>query len=686
MRPPRHLSRLLALALALLGGACATPEAGPARRPEPPPTATTPSPEAARELQRLQADVPGLPPDRAADAFENLARSHPAAPEAAEALLEAARWRQKARQPARAVEDLGELLSRYPLSPLAPQARFQYGLADLEAGRTEEALQTLRPLFAELPPERRADGASRVAASAEIGKSWAAAVEWHARAANELRGPDRDRELARAVDLLDTHLSFEEVERLEGQLRDTPLAPALAMKLVRIHLHLGEQAQAQAVAKRLVDRYPSDPFAAQARGLLDQFERRGKADARLVGVAVPLSGRFKAWGDAILQGLSLALPEGSGFRFLAKDTRGETEGAAQALQDLAAEGAVAVIGGVTNAEAQRAALTAQSLSLPLLSLSKVEGVTEAGPYVFRVMLTASAQAAALADYAVGKRGMKRFAVLYPDMPYGTELMGAFWREVESRGGEFTGAGMYEPDRTTFGPLVKDLVGKAALDERADYGQAVRDIVKSVKDPYRRAKAIEKARKELAPIVDFDAVFVPDFAKNVTLLAPALAVEDVVTTCDANELERIRKVSTWDVRPVQLLGTNGWDDPSLFEKAGRYVECAVFVDGFFPASDRPETRRFVEAFQEKFGRVPSILEASAYDAARMVAEVVGKGHAEGRDAVRAALSGLHGFSGATGDIAFDPHGEPVRALFFLTVDKTGIRELRPEERVGSAGNP
>ena len=689
MNGSRHPSRLLSLALALSAAACATTEGGgAARRPEAPPaTATAPSPEAGRELQRLKADVPGLPPDRAADAFENLARRHPASAEAAEALLEAARWREKARQPARAVEDLGELLSRYPLSPLAPQARFQYGLADLEAGRTDEALQTLRPLFADLPSGRKAEGASRIAASAEVGKSWVAAVEWHGRAAEGLSGPERDRELARAVELLDTHLSFSEVERLAGELpRESPLAPALGMKLVRIHLHLGEQAQAEALAQRLVQRYPGDPYAAQARALLDQFERRGKADSHLVGVAVPLSGKFKAWGEAILQSLQLALPEGSGFRVVAKDTRGETDGAAQALQDLAAEGAVAVIGGATNAEAQRAALTAQSLSLPLLSLSKVESVTEAGPYVFRVMLTASAQAAALAEYAVGKRGMKRFAVLYPDMPYGTELMGAFWREVEARGGEFTGAGMYEPDRTTFGPLVKDIVGKAVLDERADFGEAVREIYRNVKDPYRRAKAIEKARKDLAPIVDFDAVFIPDFAKNVTLLAPALAVEDVVTNCDPVELERIRKVSPWDVRPVQLLGTNGWDDPALFEKAGRYVECAVFVDGFFPASERPETKRFALAFQEKFGRVPSILEASAYDAARMVAEVVGKQHAEGRDAVRAALAGLRGFQGATGDISFDLHGEPVRTLFFLTVDKTGIRELRSEETLGRAGSP
>jgi branched-chain amino acid transport system substrate-binding protein len=397
-------------------------------------------------------------------------------------------------------------------------------------------------------------------------------------------------------------------------------------------------------------------------------------------VAVPLSGRFKGWGEAILQGVNLGLPEGGGFRVVAKDTRGEPEGAAEALEQLASEGAVAVIGGVANAEALRSATTAQQLGLPLLSLSKVEGVTDGRPFVLRLMLTASAQATALADWAVAKRGMKQFAVLWPDVPYGNELMSAFWDEVEARGGEFRGAGAYEADRTNFGPLVRDIVGKARLEERSDWVEAQREIYKEVKDPFRRAKALEKARKDLPPLVDFDALFIPDFARGVSLLAPALAVEDVVTTCDPRELERIRKASGREVRPVQLLGGNGWDDPALVEKAARYVECAVFVDGFFAGSERPETRRFVQAFQEKFGRTPTILEASAYDAARMVAQAVDRDKAQGREAVRTALAGMRSFPGATGEISFDPRGEPVRTLFFLTIDKGGMRELRPEEMI------
>jgi ABC-type branched-subunit amino acid transport system substrate-binding protein len=398
----------------------------------------------------------------------------------------------------------------------------------------------------------------------------------------------------------------------------------------------------------------------------------------LVGVAVPLSGKYAKFGEVILEGVALAL-DGSGLRVLPKDTRGEPDGAAQALAELRAEGAIAALGGVTTAEAPRAAQAAQELGLPFVSLSKAEHVTDAGSFVFRHMLTAEAQARGLAELAMARRGAKRLALLWPTNAYGQELASAFWDEVEARGGEVSGAEPYDPERTNFAPLVRSMTGKLLLDERPDYVSAAKEIGEKEKDPFRRRKALERLRASLPPVTDFDAVLVADFAKNVALVAPALAVEDVFTaTCDPRELERARKITgREDLRPVQLLGVNGWDDPSLVEKAGRYVQCAVFVDGFFPGSDRPQTKAFVEAFQARHGRPPLILEASAHDAALAIRTAVQAG-AVSRDGLRASLSALQGVPGATGTFSFDERREVSKPLFFLTVDGTAIRELRPAE--------
>jgi ABC-type branched-subunit amino acid transport system substrate-binding protein len=640
-----RLSLPAALAV-LLATACATTS-----RPSPPPppgglapapVATAPSAAAASELSRLRAAPAATPPARSAEAFEKLARTWPTSAEAPEALDEAARAWMRARQPTRAAAAWAELLSRYPLWPRADEARIRYGLAEVEAGRTGQGMPTLLSTWEQTPAGARGNLALRIADAAEASATWPLSVRWRTEALPYLSPVERQRETARVLEIVATRLSPQEVEALAAELpRDGAVGAALA---------------ARAAA-------------------------RTQVVAGVIGVAVPLSGKFKAWGEAILEGVALAIPEGGPVRVIAKDSRGEPDGAAEAVAQLAAEGAMAIVGGVTNAEAQRAAAAAQQEGVPLLSLSKVDGVTEGRPYVFRLMLTARAQGQALADLAVQRRGLKQAVVLYPEIPYGTELKAVFGAEVEARGGAVVRAVGYEGDRANFAPMVKELVGRAQVEKRADWKEIQKSILKEIQDPYRRAKALEKARKELPPIVEFDVIFVPDFARTVTLLAPALAAEDVVTACDPAEVARIQKVSAWVVRPVLLLGGNGWDDPAIVEKAGRYVECAVFVDGFFPGSERPATKRFVEAFQKLHARAPSILEASAHDAAAMVAAALAQG-APGRKELRDAIAAQKPFPGATGEVVFDAKGEPVRDLFFLTVDKGAIREMRPEELSGA----
>jgi ABC-type branched-subunit amino acid transport system substrate-binding protein len=477
------------------------------------------------------------------------------------------------------------------------------------------------------------------------------------------------------------------VAKLREELpQDAALQEPLTMKLARIHLHLNDYPRAEEAAREVFLRWPQGRYADDAKAIVARISRLTFVRPNVVGVAVPLSGTYKRWGEAILQGVNLAL-EGSGLKVAVRDTKGEPDVAAQAVEALVLEeGAVAVVGGVTNADGERSAATAEELHVPFLSLSKQEGITAAGPFVFQNMLTASEQAAALADFAMKKRGMKRFAIMYPSVTYGVELANAFWDEVERRGGEVRAAETYAADRTTFTPLVKSMVGKLYLEERKDYEAVAKEIAQKEKDPFRRRKALEKARERLAPVTDFDAVFIPDFAKNVKLIAPALAVEDVVTqTCDPALVARVKSVTgRTDLTPVQLLGANGWGgDPSLFDQspggAGRHVRCAVYVDGFHAGSARPETRRFVDAFAAKYGgQVPTILEASAHDAARMIRDVVERQRAQTRVAVRDGLAAVRGLAGATGDLTMGPDRTPERELFFLTVDENGLREMKPEE--------
>ncbi|HSM94378.1 MAG TPA: penicillin-binding protein activator, partial [Anaeromyxobacteraceae bacterium] len=603
------------------------------------------------------------------------------------------RWR-AAGNAERAAAALQRIVAEHPLYAGAEDARLDLALANVAAGRAADGLATLASMWPRLRADQRAPVALAAADAAASLRDWPAELKWLVEAAAASDGAARAAALARAAEAVDGRLAFLDVARLREELpADSPILPAVMMKLARIQLHLRDFASAEAAAREVFLRWPESPFAADARAIVDRVGRLTFSRPDVIGVAVPLSGNYKRWGEAILQAIGLALGEGSNLRVVARDTRGEPDGAADAIEALALqEGAIVVVGGVTNAEAERSAATAEELQIPFLSLSKQEGITDAGPYVFQNMLTASAQARALVRFAMEKRGMRTFALLYPSIPYGVELANAFWDEVDARGGEIRAAETYASDRTTFTPLVKSMVGKLYLEERRDFQSAAYEAAKGERDAFHRRKAVEKERSRLAPVTDFDAVFIPDQAKAVKLIAPALAVEDVVTqTCEKDEVAKIAKATGRpDLKPVQLLGANAWGvDESLFDQSpggvGRHVRCAIYVDGFFAGSARPETKRFVDAFHRRFGAsaAPTILEASAYDAARMARAAIDQAKTKSRQAVRDGLADVRGFKGATGDITFNAKRMPEKELFFLTVDANGLREMTPAELGASA---
>src|SRR5207237_1813702 len=239
-------------------------------------------------------------------------------------------------------------------------------------------------------------------------------------------------------------------------------------------------------------------------------------------------------------------------------------------------------------------------------------------------------------------------------------MTPYYCDAVDAGGAEVHAFDHEPLRTTiFEPFVQHMVGRAPDDlaERQQFSEESEKIAKEITDPYRRRKALAALKNQQAPIVDFDALFIPDSARTVRLVAPAVAAEDVITAgCDTKELEIVKKTTKNEqLRTVQLLGTSLWDSPDLVdERSGvaRYVQCSIFVDVFFANSDRPATRKFVDDFASAYHRAPSFLEAHAFDAASLVKRALDERHPQTREDLRDALSNMRKpFEGATGDTVF-----------------------------------
>jgi ABC-type branched-subunit amino acid transport system substrate-binding protein len=332
----------------------------------------------------------------------------------------------------------------------------------------------------------------------------------------------------------------------------------------------------------------------------------------LIGCLLPLSGDYASYGQRSLNGIRLALGEAAGS-LVVRDTRGEAQLARAALDELIANpDVIAVIGPLRSQVAEAIAPRAERAGLPLIVLSQREGLT--GTYVIQPTMTERRQAAALAEYAVGVLRLNRFAILHPNDPYGIALSGSFRDEVQRRQAQVIGA--------------------------LGYGAETREF---------SLEALSVQR--WADDQGLQAVFIPDSAARAVALGA--------------ELRRQRP-------GLLLLGSNGWYEPAELGRSAGAIDGAVFVNGFFSASGRPATRRFVDAYQAAYQVAPDILEAQAFDAATLVSRVLAAG-ALTRAELPEALQGLGPIEGAAGSIRLGPDGIE-RDLFLLRVSGGAVHEI------------
>ena len=149
-----------------------------------------------------------------------------------------------------------------------------------------------------------------------------------------------------------------------------------------------------------------------------------------------------------------------------------------------------------------------------------------------------------------------------------------------------------------------------------------------------------------PAPDFEALFIPDSYDRVAMIVPQLAY--------------------YDLTGIRLLGTSGWDSPELLKTDPKHLEGAVFVDGFFADSFRPEANDFIENFYMAYDREPDTMEALVYDAADMAVRVLVENRGGTRDAFRKGLLQLNRYPGVTGRTSFPPTRDAEKDLFILMV--------------------
>ena len=547
----------------------------------------------------------------------------------------------------------------------AASARYLLGLCELRLGNTNRARDLLQPFLprgtATPPPASSSD---------DMGLELRGALA-------EASGPS---DPVRALELWDSYFpGAREPERAWARRRATELAGNLPAEAAwRVWTASTPKGLARAVLGAKAGAYLREKNDAAGASFVEQetsaarhesgFETTGvpvgPGDPSRIGLALPLSGKFQVVGEAALRAAMLATgvpasaapPNGTPPQLVVRDTATDPERAARGVAELTrGEAVIAIVGAASNKAGPGAIAQATEDGVAVLSLE--DAAPGALTTAFQMVHAPEMRATALARAAV-QLGARRFAILGPDNAAGKRLREAFRKAVTEKGATVVVESSYVPGATSFSPSI---------------------------GPLKK--------------VTFDAVFVPDTAERLALVAPALAVADLWpqpwakvqaaagSRAGGGSKRGKRAVAApapdspdapaaSKARPILLLSTASDLSPKLVDNSGRYVQGSLLCPGFFANDAEPRARAFVEAYRAAYGRDPHAAEAYAYDAVATVQGVVGRGARTRGDLVRVlGTPGTAHLPGLTGNVTFGPDHGRVDSPFVYLVEGQDIRQVK-----------
>ncbi|MGE0084783.1 MAG: penicillin-binding protein activator [Desulfococcaceae bacterium] len=513
------------------------------------------------------------------------------------------------------------LMDRYPNSPRYSDAMIQILTIRQAEGAYHEIIRAGDAFLKQARSEQAAAQISLIMGDAHMAlNSPANAAYYYARAAESPRFADKY-----AIPKLKTavrKLKSGDIISLLSRVKEPAARGYLMFQLGLAEVEEERFEDAMLTLSQFVTLSPNHEYAEQARQLMTEIGDRYPSGRQStdygqhkIGCLLPLTGSYRIYGNKALNSIKLAMsqsPSGNSFSMIEKDTESDPAKAVTGVEELAREGVSVIIGPIITAES--AAPAAQRYGIPMITLTQKSDITQIGDFVFRNFITPQMQVRALVSHATEKRGVRSFAVLYPDEKYGHTFMDLFQREVAAQGGSISISQPYATNINDFrGPV-----------------------------------------SSLARNRDFEALFIPDAPRKAGMIIPQLAY--------------------YGVKKVLLLGTNLWHSDELIRMAGRFAQGAVMPDVFATESSAPEVAEFVRLYQETYGETPGFIEALSYDTAMIVLKVLSDSRVRNPSGVRDALMNVRDYPGVTGQTSFDENGEAQKELFLLTIEGNRFTEI------------
>lgn len=460
----------------------------------------------------------------------------------------------------------------------------------------------------------------------------------------------------KSIELINEKLNQEELHLVSrssdyGYLRGYSL-----FKLANIELQTNPD-ESKKYFNSVIELLPESDIADKSKSIVSDMEASKRVSPQTVGVVVPLTGKNAAVGQRVLRGIELGLgthQSFSKFKIAVIDSEGRADSARRAVERLIKEdNVIAIVGGVLSKTVQSELVMASEFGVPFIYLSQRQGVNDIHPFSIRNALTAEMQVRQLVRTAMTEMDMKDFAILYPNDSYGIEYANAFWDEVLVQGGRIVSAQTYDARETDFRPMVQRLVGTYYIEARKDeYTQKLKVFKQGLKNKSSRENV--NIDDILPPVVDFDAIFIPDQARVIAQVGAFLNYSGVKETT--------------------IFSTNLLNTPGSSKKFSNFSFPVLFVDSFISDGPNQMSSDFAKDYLTFFNERPSQIEISAYDSGLILRQLLLKG-AETRQELGSLMVQLRSFPGSYGALNVTSNKEVLRPLYTLTFSKGDISNFK-----------
>ncbi|MGU3492497.1 ABC transporter substrate-binding protein [Xanthobacteraceae bacterium A53D] len=362
--------------------------------------------------------------------------------------------------------------------------------------------------------------------------------------------------------------------------------------------------------------------AAAAVGVVAKpYIARAQSGPIRVGLLAPLTGVVAAGGREMVEGFNMYVEEKGGefagrkVEVIVEDDAANPDTALQKARRLVEQANVQMLAGNLLANTGLAVANyvkgnGMPYFIPIIAADDLTQRARIKNVVRVAGYTASQFPRPLADWAL-KQGYKKVATVSQDYTFGHEQCGGFCQYFTENGGQVVAQYWHPLNTSDFSPYLGQLANSGA-----------------------------------------DVIF---------------AME---TGADATRL--MQQYASFGLKgQIPLIGAMNMTDQSVIRTMGDECEGVVVAAHFSEGSPAPETQGFVEAYDKKYGKLPSLYGFSMYSGAMWIDEALKtiKGNAEDREAFIAAVMKTDLAGSPLGQtVKLDSYGNPIYDVHIRKVVK------------------